>query len=144
MDIPVQLECIVLDSDTIAYKMQGSKYKYLIFVDSASCSSCTIKQLPRWLNVVNYATKYPENLSLYFVFESKKEFIEYNRESLLRADIYYPLYLDTATYFRKTNPKIVDNRVNHLMLDSLNRIVLIGDILKDKNVMRNFNNLLMN
>lgn len=142
INIPPELECVLMKGDTISVRMSESKYKYIIFFDSLSCSSCAIKQLPRWLNIVNYAADNPERLSLYFIFESKHEFVDFNRESLLLSDIYYPLFLDTSTFYRKANPEIVDQKVNYLMVDSLNKIVFIGDVLRNKRLFREFNEIL--
>ena len=144
IEIPRGLECVATQDDTIAVGMCASNYKYIIFVDSLSCSSCSINQLPRWLSLVNYATDNPEQLSLYFIFESKKEFVDFNRKSLFHANIYYPLFLDTCTMFRSTNSYVVNGGVNSFMIDSANRVVLVGDILKSKRVLREFNGILMN
>jgi len=144
VDIPSGLDCVAMQDDTIAVGMCRSNYKYIVFVDSLSCSSCSINQLPRWLSLVNYAADNPEQLSLYFIFESKKEFVDFNRESLFHANIYYPLFLDTCTMFRSANTYVVNGGIKSLMIDSANRIVLVGDILRSKRVLREFNEILMN
>lgn len=141
--IPDNIECLTTGADTISSKMRSSQYKYIVFVDSLKCSTCAIKQLPKWLNLVNYATRFPHKISVFFIFETKLELYDFNRKALLHADIYYPIFLDSLSRFRKANPSILnDKKVECIMVDSMNKVLFIGDILKNRQARMEFNNIL--
>lgn len=122
-----------------------SMYTQVVFVDSATCSSCFWKQMPRWQSIIDSVKHHSIDLSFLFVFHvknrNKKAFIEaMQHDTLFR----HPIYLDTAGVFLKHNPIISQNKLLHsFLVNQENHVVLVGCPIQNRRIRDIFNDILL-
>lgn len=83
-----------------------SKVRLIAYYDSTSCSSCAIKNLYAWANMVDIVERNRDKASIVFIFAPRKKDVNRIKMMLLDNMIDYPVYLDTAYVFRKYNNDI--------------------------------------
>lgn len=108
-------------------------YKLLVLKDSLSCTPCYVKGLNEW-NMFVSALK-PNMADICFVLIPKKsEYVSVT--SVLRQKGYnWNIFVDTDGKFLQSNKQIPTDNIYHCMLlDSRNRVVIIGNPLKNKSV----------
>lgn len=108
-------------------------YKMLVFRDSLACTPCYVKSLDEWKTFVSAFRS--NRLSLIFVLVPKQE--EYlSVRSVLRARRYnWTILVDKENAFEKTNPQMPKDGIYHcVLLDKNNKVVIIGNPLKNKKV----------
>lgn len=100
-------------------------YKIVIYTDSVSCSSCSIKRLFNWEPLID---SLQESLSFIFIFSPQKEDIERVKQTLLTERLSWPVYIDTCSAFDRRNPHIPDNSLMHtFLLNENDSVVLVGN-----------------
>ena len=106
-----------------------AKYKMVVFYDSLSCSPCAYNNMYIWNDFIEEVHKANERVEFYFIMNPSKD----NLNSLFQA-MQSPssfsefILIDTLNAFTKANKLLPAEQIYHCMLlDSRNRIKLIGD-----------------
>ena len=128
-----KMVCWLNDSiihDTIT---QRAKYKLVVYVDSAACSTCYLNEMYQWHDFV--ALEEDSCFSLCFIFAPPLV----NRHSLqnhfFRTELNHPIYVDTSYCFLNENPHIPSSIIYHtFLLDGSNKIALVGNPLHNKKI----------
>lgn len=111
--------------DTISYKIPKSDYKVVVFVDSVGCISCKL-QLPNWKKFMHEVDSLCDgNVPFVFFFQSKN--VRELRNILRRDSFSYPICIDTEDSFNKLNrfPDVMTFQT--FLVDSGNRVKVIGN-----------------
>ena len=111
--------------DTIPYKIPKSDYKVIVFVDSVGCISCKL-QLPNWKKFMHEVDSLCDgNVPFVFFFQSKN--VRELRNILRRDSFSYPICIDTEDSFNKLNrfPDVMTFQT--FLVDSGNRVKVIGN-----------------
>lgn len=112
-------------TDTIDYNIAKSNYKIVVYVDTVGCISCKL-QLPRWKNFITQIDSIcNENISFLFFFQpgSTKEL----RNILYRDDFDFPICVDVNEEFNKLNNIPNEMMFQTFLIDSDNKVKLIGN-----------------
>ncbi len=125
------LEQMMLYPEHLQDTIHAPKYKYVVYVDSAECSSCKIIHMGIW----NYYRNELQDrkVGFYMILCPEKE----KRQTIMDAyDAYrqrIPIYIDTLGVFRRDNSEIaaMPEEYHCFLLDEDNRVVIVGDASKD-------------
>lgn len=109
------------------------KYVFVMYVDSLSCSMCVLKEMNKWELYMDSLSEH--KCVFYPIFSPKRQDkaeFEYKVKAL---NISFPIYVDTAAIFERTNPKIKNMRsFNTFMLDDGGNVLIIGNPTKNKRI----------
>ena len=114
-----------LGKDTVDSFNEVGKYRIISYVDSVGCMSCKL-QLPRWKELIRETDSLLGNkLTYHFYFHPKDlKDLKY----ILRRDRFnYPVCIDLQDEFNRLNRFPSDMTFQTFLLDSLNRVVAIGN-----------------
>lgn len=123
----------------------NSMFTQVVFVDSATCSSCFWKQMPHWQSIIDSVKHHNIDLSFLFVFHvkhrNKQAFIKtMQHDTLFR----HPIYLDTAGVFLRQNPIISRNKLLHsFLINQDNHVILVGCPMQNRRIRDMFNDILL-
>ena len=108
-------------------------YKYILYYDSTDCSSCAIKELWRWDDIVEEFKQY--NVDFYAILSAS---------STSKTDLKYlakatrtklKVIIDSCNVFANNNPHLSDDRILHcFLLNKSDSIILFGNPLSNKMV----------
>lgn len=111
--------------DTVPYRIPKSNYKVVVFVDSVGCISCKL-QLHNWKKFMHEVDSLCKgNVPFVFFFQSKN--VRELRNILRRDGFSYPICIDTEDSFNKLNrfPDVMTFQT--FLVDSGNRVKVIGN-----------------
>lgn len=101
------------------------KYRLVVYTDSLSCSSCSLRNLFNWEPLVDSLQK---SIDFVFIFIPKHDEINRVVETLRLENISCPIYIDTCSYFIRANPHIPSNNLMHtFLLNEKDSVVLVGN-----------------
>lgn len=111
-----------------------SQYIYVTYVDSMSCSDCTLKHMSDW-SVITEGVDSTVLEYIFIIFPKKndreKVIEKMNRNMIDRKRV----YIDTLGVFEKYNSQLPkDNILHSFLLDKNHNIILIGDPLKNSQI----------
>ena len=112
-------------TDTVPYRIPRTDYKVVVFVDSVGCISCKL-QLPRWKEFMRDVDSLSEgNIPFIFFFQTKD--VRELRYILRRDNFSHPVCIDTEDSFNKLNsfPNVMTFQT--FLVDSANRVKVIGN-----------------
>lgn len=142
LTIPEQSVFTSYAKDTVDYDLV-SRYKILVYADSLGCMSCKLR-LDLWKDfMAETQIIAPGQADFIFVVAP---FADGKREVhlMLKGEHFeLPVCIDYGNQWRKINPFLADKRNHVLLLDSLYRIVEIGNPLSDVRVRDAFFNHIM-
>ena len=122
-------------ADSVSYFNDIGYLKFIIYADSMSCTSCTLKEMYQWNSILEKAQSFSTPLKTYFIFAPKKENIRNLYITMKNIMPSIPIFIDTAGIFSQQNPHIPANPMLHtFLLDKQNKVIFIGDPSKDKNL----------
>ena len=128
-----QMLAVSYDDDDIAHVksncMSNRTKKIVVFADTTLCTSCYIKQMPNWYNLINFVKrKYGDSVEFCFIINSREQELEDILRTLKYVGFDYPSFVDTLSVFRKVNKNIPDNNLFHsFLLDESNNVVMVGN-----------------
>ena len=115
-------------------RIQCEHLKIVLFNDSLKCSTCEVRTLGEWDNFAQIL-KREKNITLNLIpifSPSASDYLPL-KSALKNSKPSFPVYLDTANCFIRSNPQIPSNKLYHtFVLDDQNRVVIIGNIMKNK------------
>lgn len=112
-------------TDTVPYRIPKTDYKVVVFVDSVGCISCKL-QLPKWKEFMHEVDSLSDGaVPFVFFFQSKN--VRELRNILRRDGFSYPICIDTEDSFNKLNrfPDVMTFQT--FLVDSGNRVKVIGN-----------------
>ena len=115
----------VLGQDTVDSFDEKGTYRIISYVDSVGCMSCKL-QLPKWKELIRETDSLlGERLTYRFYFHPKDlKDLKY----VLRRDRFnYPVCIDLQDAFNRLNRFPSEMTFQTFLLDSLNRVVAIGN-----------------
>ncbi len=112
--------------DSVAFYQP--KMALVVYSDSNTCSSCAMKGMFRWFEVLDtLRARYNSDIVTYFIFSPKTRQLEEFRQTSRNALFEHPIFIDTCGVFLRQNPHIpADNRMHTFLLDSKRDILLVG------------------
>ena len=109
----------------VATESNLHKYKLVVYTDSLSCSSCSLKGLFYWESLIDSLNA---SMDFVFIISPKKEEIDKVKETLRLERLDCPVYIDTCSTFIRKNPHIPDNSLMHIfLLNDKDSVVLVGN-----------------
>lgn len=118
----------VIKGDTVKYDFAGANYKILTFADSSDCIGCRLKlnQWDTYLSTINSDTKFImviNNIDVNKII-SQTKYDRFNR----------PIFIDNKGIFLKNNEMPQDIQYQTFLLDSQNRVIVLGNPLFNRRV----------
>ncbi len=112
----------------VLYFFERCPMKLVVYVDSTSCSSCLIKNMYHWYDIIDeIKRRYHEKLKIVFIFNPIKKQLRMFVYAYRNSAFGYPIFVDTTNVFRKMNTHIPNNKEYHIfLLNEKNRVVLVG------------------
>lgn len=137
-----QMACVIPDS-VVGFDCDAEELKLVVFSDTTNCSQCYISHLMDWNDLLQLENNYPK-LSFYFVMAARKNEGNILSELLRNCGLRHVVYVDTANVFLSKNPHINVPEVFHtFLLDKDNRVVLVGNPLKNQAIYEIFMDILV-
>lgn len=121
MKIP-NLEIKISEKETYYQKKIKKKYNIFVYIDSTDCLPCHLR-LYDWRLFIDRIAKKTEQVGFIFVINGKfKEFETYRRNDKFN----YPVFYDRKNIVKKLNKLSSQSKYNTFLLDSSNKVLLIG------------------
>lgn len=116
------------DEKEIRSSFETSLMKLVVYVDSSVCSSCLIKNMYHWYDVIDKVERrYHGKLKVVFVFNPPKKQSRMLEYAYRNSAFSYPIFVDTADVFKRMNFHIPnDNKYHTFLLDKQDRVILVG------------------
>ena len=132
INIPyTDMDTLIVDSVCLPHK---ARYKIFIYVDSTECSACYASHYMDWEPIVKECRKNARSVALIVIIENKN-LSTHIREKFLMANFRNSIFIDKDGAFRKNNLKFPSSTIMHvLLLDSSNKVLLVGNPLNNKNI----------
>lgn len=120
-----------------------SDLKMVVWADSSECSQCYIRHLDLWKGYVKLESDNPNEIQFFFILETAPEKLEEMRTIIQTTQLKHSIYVDTAQCFRHLNPQIPADVMFHtFLLDSDNKVVLVGNPTRNRSIHVLFNKIL--
>lgn len=128
----LKIKCGGVDT-TFQYTQIQTLAKMIVWHDNMACSSCRMKKIDEWNNIVAYSRDSIIGFEPLFIFSPNKDNL-YNFELEINiADFDYPILVDYENSFYDVNPHIPqDNKFHVFLIDKNNKVVLIGNPLHNQ------------
>lgn len=105
-----------------------SQYRYIVYLDSMVCSSCTLKNMYYWEVLQDSIATLGKDVGLVFIYAPSKEEIRRFITDLKHTREEFVSLVDTSGYFIRTNSFIPENSNLHaFLLDRNNKIIMVGN-----------------
>lgn len=109
-------------------KTTDGKYKMVVYVDSAECSSCALSKLRFWNPLIAETKDKRVDINYVFILAPKKEDMEDVDMELEITDLQSSIYVDTGFVFRKVNSFLpTENKYHIFLLDKDGNVILVGN-----------------
>ena len=126
--VPSEISQVLFGRDTLLMNVVGSPARLVIYTDSLSCSSCRLKYMYEYNDILSLHEESDGELMPIFVFSPREGQAAEIRNTLLLYRFDYPILLDDKGLFPAANPHIPsDNRFHTFLLDRNGKVVLVGD-----------------
>ena len=113
----------IIESDSL-YTPKPELIKFVIYFSETDCTSCAIKNLNIWQDIVNDLKN--RGVDFIFIFANTYNTEEVLIESKLNLD--HHIYLDQYNMFNKQNYTLLNSsKYNVFLLDRNNKIILLGN-----------------
>ncbi len=112
----------------VLYSFERCPMKLVVYVDSTSCSSCLMKNMYHWYDVIDEVERrYHGKLKTVFIFNPIKKQLRIFEYAYRNSAFGYPIFVDTTNVFRRMNTHIANSKEYHtFLLNEENRVVLVG------------------
>lgn len=122
-------------TDTVINNIFESKVKFIVYLDSLGCGSCSIKKMDLWNPLIRYANNSENKLKIYFIFNPAVKDLNSIKIALKSYPVNYPVFIDEKGTFKKHNPLLPKDKLFHcFMLDDSNKVVLVGNPLGNNGI----------
>lgn len=111
------------------------KWTYVSFIDSLECTPCHMSSVHNWDRIQDVFEEKGTDVKIVLVYCPRMSTVERMTENYNISGCKRTVYIDLKADFLKCNPQIPENRKMHtVLLDSLNRVVLIGDPTRNRKI----------
>lgn len=119
---PKHVVAAVWDRDTVCDELLKKTAKILVYVDSIGCTACKLN-LYDWKQKIDSFSNYTDLGFLFFVSVRRNKAFT-NR---VKSEAFgYPIFYDPQNELEKMNRFPKDNHFQTFLLDSTNKVVLVG------------------
>ena len=126
--VPAGITQVLFGRDTMLIDVAKSPARLLIYTDSLSCSSCRLKHMYEYNDILNLYDELGGGFMPIFVFSPRNGQSTEIRNTLLLYRFDYPVLLDEKGAFPAANSQIpADGRFHTFLLDKNGKVVLVGD-----------------
>jgi len=130
---PSTLRSVLMGKDTLCPSIFEKENRIVVYFDSVGCTECQMR-LRDWSRIIEYSRDSLTNLSLIFVISPKKGESRKTISMLDKYDIKHPFFIDSLNQFGKLNKLPKEHKFHTFLIDSKNRIVLVGSPIDSKNL----------
>lgn len=141
----MQSSCIAIPVDSfvcyeglreVTYdKTHIPEYKLVVYVDSNSCTSCTLSNMHVWDDYVRLSEANKGKFAPLFIFAPAKDRVKHTKLKILAENFRHPIFIDTAYAFSRQNPNIPKDDAYHVfLLDDRDSVLLVGDPTLNKSI----------
>ena len=125
---PAGIPCQSSGADNPCIDFSNQNYKILLYVDSAGCSSCRLKQLSEWKRIIEETDSlFSGEVDFLFFFQPKKQ-DEKELQYIFRGnDFIHPVFIDTKNEIEKLNNFPSQIEYQCFLLDRDNKVLMIGN-----------------
>lgn len=128
---PHDLQAHVYGNDTVGSEFFHSRYKILNYVDAKRCIECQLK-LFVWQQFCDKLDSLNKDVSLIFIVQVEEH---KQLERIQKVNHFeHPIFYDKRGVMDSLNQFPKERNLRTFLLDSLNRIILIGDPLAKKSI----------
>ena len=129
-----EMSCWINDSILTNRPREESPIKLVVYIDSPTCTECTMNSLYSWYDYTNLEKKNKDILSIYFIISSEQE--ERVIASYFRyTGLNHPIYIDKDNIFKTSNPSVPEEEVYHtFLLNQDDSVILVGNPLKNTQI----------
>ena len=104
-------------------------WTYVSYVGFNECTPCNMSNVNQWNRIQEIFDKHSLNLKIVLIFSPSKYIKDGIIKNYRQSNCTREIYIDTIGSFMKKNVQVPENSIFHTMLlDSLNRVVLIGNL----------------
>lgn len=126
--VPSEIGQVLFGRDTMLVDTGGSPARLVIYTDSLSCSSCRLKYMFEYNDILGLHEELRSEFWPIFVFSPRSGLSAEIRNTLLLYRFDYPILLDDKGRFPAANPHIpADSRFHTFLLDRNGKVVLVGN-----------------
>lgn len=126
-EINLSLDKMLFYPEQLRDTISEFRYKYVVYVDSAECTSCKIIHMGIWNFFRNEIAD--KNAGFYMILYPPKDKIHEIQKIHESYKHRIPIYIDTLGVFKRDNPQIGETTTefHSFLLDENNKIVVFGD-----------------
>ena len=106
-------------------------FKLVVYIDSAECTECNLA-LDEWSIKIREMNQINNDVAFLFVINSNNPSVV--NSLLSKHRFYYPVFIDSTNSFFKMNSLSKERRFQMFLLNSDNKIVLVGDPIRNDNI----------
>lgn len=121
---PSELEFSLYGKTPVFDTIPKTKYKIVTYIDSVSCSNCTLR-LSSWMKFIDNLKTLNLNVPILFIIHPSN--IRVMKATLMSENFSYPICLDVRNRFNSINNLPNDISYQTFLLDSLNHVIAIGN-----------------
>jgi hypothetical protein len=128
IEVPAEIRQVLFGRDTLAMDVDGSLARLVIYTDSLSCSSCRLKYMFEYNDILGLHEEVGNDFMPMFVFSPPNGMSAEICNTLLLYRFDYPILLDDGGLFPAANPHIPADKMFHtFLIDKNGKVVLVGD-----------------
>lgn len=128
---PVDLSILSQQGDT---SFINEEYKYIIFFDSTECSSCAVKNIWQWDDIINECRGH--KIGFYAIMEpSSNTNLSTLTYEIKASRAKIKIKIDTLNIFSNKNPQLAANKLFHcFLLNNRDSVLLVGNPTQNKKI----------
>ncbi len=114
--------------DTIILNTDIGLARLIVYVDPVTCSSCRLKLMFEYTDVIDFHEEAGEAFVPLFIFSPPQANVDEVIRTLETTQFNYPVFIDEHQAFPAANPHIpADNRFHTFLIDKNGKVILVGD-----------------
>ena len=128
------MRCLIDGCDTVMSLRQDAM-TFVVYTDSSVCSTCRLKNIHLWDDILEEAKGYGDALQFCFIFAPKKEDVKSFELVISTYSPDCPVFVDTMGIFERDNRHIPKDEALHaFLLDEDGNVLLVGSPLDNKRI----------
>ena len=132
IDFPTSMQTAD-DRNVTAFVPDTSKSHIVVYFDSMSCQSCSIKRIPEWDEFIDSLSRICSDSEVIFVLSPKTTDYREARNAMITFSRDYKIALDSMGTFANSNPCLSnDARFHTFLLNPQNEIIIVGSPLNNQ------------
>lgn len=136
--VVLPLDCMLYMSNQKADYMNfqvKERNKFVIYYDSTECSSCRLKTLYKWREIMDSVSSPTKPVDFYFVFHIPRERLTEMRFLFSPYIRDFTVYIDTTRIFERSNPCLPHlSQMRSFMLNEKDTVILVGNPVRNRSI----------